>query len=756
MSRFRQVCAFLLALSVLGVVARAQDLYDTTVLRTINLTFSQPNWETLLRNNYVAQINIPADLEMDGVVYPNVGVRIRGNTSYTALPSGSQKFSLNIDMDENVPGQSLLGYNSLNLNNGFRDPTFCREVMYNNIVARYIPNPRANHVTVTINGQNWGVYINVQQFNKDMLRSYFADEDGMRVKCANNPNGPGLTYNGPLPSGYTGYEIKDDGGLADPWGALIAVCNAVTNGSLATWQTIDQTLAVDPSIWSVVWENMLTDDDSYINKGADFMLYRDPTDGRTHLLQTDANETFTQATWAITRNFTASNKPVLSRLLSVGELRQRYMSHYRAAAGELSWAALEPEFTALRNLIDSAVQDDPKKLYSYTNFQQNFTSTVNLGLPGLAGGSIIGLQQFVTQRASFLAGNAELSASGPSISNVQVSDPTPSPSQPVWVSAAVAPSGSAIASVHLYYRGAPGVYQRVAMLDNGSSGDGAAGDGVFGALVPISANAGQKAEFYVAATSSNSFSSMSFAPVLSENGPLSYSYLFGSSGVRITEVMYQGNGGEFVELTNITNQPIDLTGWSMDDDSATAGGFSLSAAGSLAPGASVIVTDIAPATFIAQWGLSGVTVLGPNTTAALGRNDEVNLFDASNGLVDRLRYGDESFPGTIRPRFSSAQTCFQNIGQDDIAAWELSAAGDAYGSWTSSAADIGTPGQFQAVACCPGDVNGDGVINFADLNIVLSSFGAGVVPGTNGDIDGNGVVNFADLNILLSGFGMGC
>ncbi|MEZ5975198.1 MAG: CotH kinase family protein [Planctomycetota bacterium] len=62
-------------------------------------------------------------------------------------------------------------------------------VVYNNFVARYIPNGRSNHVLLTLNGQEWGVYVNVQQYNKDLLRDYFDDETGMRVKCANNPNG---------------------------------------------------------------------------------------------------------------------------------------------------------------------------------------------------------------------------------------------------------------------------------------------------------------------------------------------------------------------------------------------------------------------------------------------------------------------------------------------------------------------------------------------------------------------------------------
>jgi hypothetical protein len=49
----------------------------------------------------------------------------------------------------------------------------------------------------------------------------------------------------------------------------------------------------------------------------------------------------------------------------------------------------------------------------------------------------------------------------------------------------------------------------------------------------------------------------------------------------------------------------------------------------------------------------------------------------------------------------------------------------------------------------PGDLNIDGNVNFADLNVLLANYG---LPGdaSTGDIDGSGVVDFADLNQLLS------
>jgi hypothetical protein len=473
-------------------VLAAQDLYDSTILRTIDLTFSQPNWFTLLQQNYQSQTEIPADLELDGVVYPGVGVRIRGNTSYTTLPASSQKVSLNIDMEFTVPGQDLLGYNSLNFNNAHRDPTFCREVAYSNFLSRYIPNGRASHINLRINGDNWGVYANIQQYNRDMVRDYFEDEDGMRIKMPNNPNGPGLRYNGSSPGGYTQYELKHDGGLLDPWGAHIAVCNALTNGLLANWQqTIDSVVAIDPSIWTIALENVFADDDSYVNKGADFVTYRDPYDGRTHVLQTDGNETFNAATWTIDRNFNSVNRPLMSHVLDVPELRQRYMAHIRATLAEFDWAHFGPIFTAHRNLIDAAVQADPKKLYSYTSFQNNFTTTVNLG-GGFGGGNVNGLQPFLSQRLAVLSAHPEIAAPAPTIDWVMSSPPNPDPVDTVHITTRVVAPVVGLSNVSLFYLPAPGSYARVAMHDVGLSGDGAPGDGIYGAALPVSAFSGQR------------------------------------------------------------------------------------------------------------------------------------------------------------------------------------------------------------------------------------------------------------------------
>lgn len=163
--------------------------------------------------------------------------------------------------------------------------------------------------------------------------------------------------------------------------------------------------------------------------------------------------------------------------------------------------------------------------------------------------------------------------------------------------------------------------------------------------------------------------------------------------VGITEWMY--NGSEYVELTNLTGSAIDMTGWSFDDDSRTPGTVLLSALGTLAPGESGLLVEGTAADFRTLWGLSAaVKIVGDNLTN-LGRNDEINLFDNTNALVDRLTFGDQTFPGTIRTQnvsgnpFTLAAIDFDTVE----AGWVLSAVGDAYGSYDAGGL-IGNPGTF--------------------------------------------------------------
>lgn len=60
-----------------------------------------------------------------------------------------------------------------------------------------------------------------------------------------------------------------------------------------------------------------------------------------------------------------------------------------------------------------------------------------------------------------------------------------------------------------------------------------------------------------------------------------------------------------------------------------------------------------------------------------------------------------------------------------------------------------------AVGACPGDANGDGTVDFLDLNLVLSDYGVSGA-GLPGDVDNDGDCDFFDLNLVLGNYGGSC
>lgn len=188
--------------------------------------------------------------------------------------------------------------------------------------------------------------------------------------------------------------------------------------------------------------------------------------------------------------------------------------------------------------------------------------------------------------------------------------------------------------------------------------------------------------------------------------------LIGSAGVAlgnvyITEWMYSSlasGAPEFVEITNTGNSAVDLTNWSFDDSSQAPGSFSLSEIGILAAGASAIITDAVSADdFRTRWGLSSAVQIAFGNVNNLGRADEINIYDASTNLVDRLTYNDQTLGG-VRTQGVSANPGQSGglgdpllLGANNSAAWTASIDGDLYGSRFSTDGDLGNPGNFATV-----------------------------------------------------------
>ncbi len=163
-----------------------QDLYDLATVRTLFFTFPNDDWEKELEAFNNTDVEVPATLLVDGKKYEGVGIHFRGMSSFGMVPTGYKR-SFNVSIGFTDDKLKLYGYKTLNLLNAHEDPSFMSSVLYSHIARQYIPAPKANFVRVVINGESWGIYANVEQFNKDFLKENYASTQGTRWKVQAAP-----------------------------------------------------------------------------------------------------------------------------------------------------------------------------------------------------------------------------------------------------------------------------------------------------------------------------------------------------------------------------------------------------------------------------------------------------------------------------------------------------------------------------------------------------------------------------------------
>jgi len=562
----------------------ATGLYDSSIIRNIYLEFPQADYWQLLRQNYNSQTEIPARMTVDGVRFDSVGVRFKGETSYLQLPPNAQKMSFNISVDFVRPEQRLMGYKTLNLHNAFQDESFLREVFFLRQSRKHIPAAKANFINLYINGEYWGPYPNIQQINKDFLEEWFLSNDGCNWRAERpgitGPGGPwgdgtaALNFLGTDTSRYQQYYNLKSSDVPGPWSKLAAACDALNNTPATNLPDIlPKYFDVDRILWHLATEIAFSDDDSYVHKGKnDFYVYYEPETERITLVEYDGNSVMNPgfANWSAFYNETKVNYPLLNKVLAVPQWRQRYLAHLRTIIAE----EMEPQesnaiLDNLRKQIELLVQNDPKKLYTYQRFIDEFPV----------------LRNFINSRRNFLLTNPEVAQNAPSISAVSYANISgqlwtpPAAQETVNVQARVS-AVNGLHQVNLYYSSQiVGNFTPVKMYDDGLHGDGASGDGTFGASIPGQA-AGTWVRFYIEAVAANTARTVAYHPQGAEHDVFVYAVKTASAaniGVKINEFMASNSktvadeAGEYedwIELYNLSDKDIDLSGYFLSDNPA--------------------------------------------------------------------------------------------------------------------------------------------------------------------------------------------
>ncbi len=246
------------------------------------ISFENEDWHELYYLH--PSVYVPADVEVDGVLFENVGVRIVGNKNRS-------KVGWRIRFDEFNPAHRFHGVKRVNLRNCAGDPTLVREALALHLMrSAGIPAPRSSFVWIDW-GSGAGVYTLVEQVDRRFLEDRFGEKDGNLYRME---TGGSLVYREYDPDNYEWvytYELQTNEEWAD-YGDLVNLMKVLDQASGEGIQRdLPRALDVDGYLLVMAVNNWLSNLDSYAGTGRNYYLYRDSF-GRFRFIPWDLNRAF--------------------------------------------------------------------------------------------------------------------------------------------------------------------------------------------------------------------------------------------------------------------------------------------------------------------------------------------------------------------------------------------------------------------------------------------------------------------------------
>lgn len=104
----------------------SESLFGGDVI-DINIVTEKSNWDEMLEDAKSEEY-ISVDIEVNGEIYKDVGIRAKGNSSLSMVNSEeNNRYSFKIKFDKYVDGQNCQGLDKLVLNNCLSDNTYMKD-----------------------------------------------------------------------------------------------------------------------------------------------------------------------------------------------------------------------------------------------------------------------------------------------------------------------------------------------------------------------------------------------------------------------------------------------------------------------------------------------------------------------------------------------------------------------------------------------------------------------------------------------------
>ena len=528
-------------------------LYEKDSLRNIYINFHDPNYHSILQGSFFTNpsYRIPASITINDVTLDSAGVRYKGNSTF-CIPNdaGVPKVPYNIDMNYWVSGQKLLGYKKIKLANAWMDATFLKEYTASKIYKKYLPSPEVNLVKLHIQGNYLGTYVNTESVNKQFAKKHFDEDDGVLFKCDGSgmfcdttgtpPGGePSLNWYGTPDSTayFSSYNMKSDYG----WGELIDLIYVLNHNP----NQLDSVLNIDRVLWAFAVNTVIGNFDTYNGYYVHNYYFYQTEDGLFQMIPWDLSQSFINALlgWDVFTPFGPNHptqfdpyygddpslfRPLTYYLFNNPNYRKQYTAHLRTVINEIDTNQIRTDILNMQNMAYTAVDSDPHKLFSISDYINNVEQ--DLSFPNWGGYGFGGIMSTLRHRIPYLQSNTEIAHTPPNIYGVNISGNIITANINNETSVELMATTNDFSSKFALFN----------MYDDGTNGDLQANDGVFTCYIPYPS--ALKTKFYVKAKNSHS---MMLSPERAEYEFYEYSTVSGTLNYP------QNNNKEILSITDL-------------------------------------------------------------------------------------------------------------------------------------------------------------------------------------------------------------
>lgn len=194
-------------------------LFDTSSILSVNIQMDEADWNDMLENA-TAETYYQCNVEVNGTMFYQVGIRPKGNTSLSAIANDdtTDRYSFKLEFDHYVDGQTCFGLDKLILNNNYADATNLKEALIYDMY-QYLGADASlyNYAKISVNGEYWGVYLALEGVEDSFQLRNYGTESGELYKPESMDMGGGKAQERPdgMPEGTEDGKDFGNGGPPD-------------------------------------------------------------------------------------------------------------------------------------------------------------------------------------------------------------------------------------------------------------------------------------------------------------------------------------------------------------------------------------------------------------------------------------------------------------------------------------------------------------------------------------------------------------